>query len=215
MSRQGFINQTPPLFLSQRQYQQLERSFNEPIQRQVIQLQAEITDLQEQVKSWKETAETADQYVQTLQEQITTLQAETTRLQNQLQTANTTITRQEQQITDLQSRIAELEAVPDFPTRYIEITNNRSFTTDSAVVCFSFQGGYGGLGTIATCVTASGTYDYLEVPKNAESATILYNSINRALSFYIDTRWSRDVMDIQGFFVQYNPTTNDRIMALY
>ena len=216
MSRQAFIQQAPQLFLSQRQYEQLERSFTDPIRRRVTELEGQISELEDQVEFWQAASAEHEAAEEALQEQVTTLQTELATTSSQLQTAQRTITQQTQQITALNTRISELEAIPTFPHRYIEITNNRQFTADSAIVCFSFQAGYGGSGTIATYIPiATGTYEYLNVPANAESATILYNSRNQALSFYIDSRWVQDVEGIQGFFVNYNSNFNDRIMALY
>lgn len=75
MSWQGYAQQTPPLFLSQRQKEQLERSFTDPIRRQVTQLQAQIEDLQDQVEFWQNTTDEKQAEIDTLEQQVAALQA--------------------------------------------------------------------------------------------------------------------------------------------
>lgn len=68
MSRQGVVQQMPPLFLSQRQHQQLERNFTEPYRRQ-------IAELQNQVEFWQTTSEEQQEQIQGLQDQVAGLVA--------------------------------------------------------------------------------------------------------------------------------------------
>lgn len=68
MSRQGVVQQMPPLFLSQRQHQQLERNFTEPYRRQ-------IAELQNQVEFWQTTSEQQQEEIAGLQDQLGGLEA--------------------------------------------------------------------------------------------------------------------------------------------
>lgn len=207
MSWQGAGQHTPPLFLTQAQKIQLEKSFTDPLQRRINALQAD-------VEYWQTTAYQFDLQAKELRTQITNLQANINSLDTELQTANRTITQQQQQITALQTRIAELEAQGSYPSNYAIVTSDRTFTT-STILWFSFNGGYGGDYIATYTRDADPSYGSVQIPTGSESAIILFNSHANAFDLFVDGQYIQNMTDVLTIQAEYNATSNNRITAFY
>lgn len=207
MSRQAVNQQTPPLFLNQAQYNQLQRSFTDPLQRRITALEAEVRQLESIALNYEQQLL---QYEEQAQEYRDTI----TELDTQLSTANRTITQQTQQITALQTRITELETQGSWPSNYAIITQDRTFTT-STILWFSFNGGYGGDYIATYTRETEPSYGYVQIPAQSESAIILFNSRANGFSLFVDGQYVQDITDVITITAEYNATSNNRILALY